>query len=871
MKVSGSKSSTPKTHESDSKSDSSKKADSKSDSSKKVDSKSDSSKVDSGAGASSTEKAKRDSGATEAAKAKAKPEAQGTEQAGKGEADRAQAAAAAEQTRRDEEKKASERAALEAKSPTLQAINRGTSDYKANGVDNSAPVDLKGGAPAQSVEQQRADAEKRAQLNQALQQTEPGRAAAAQLQEHGVEPELAPGKESYWDGQRMVVGRDQSPEDAAESVIHETNHMVAEKTGTTPDPTKVSREEYVQGMLREEADGTAQALEARRELEARGAAPQGPAPELEKPYRDAYDSTLASQQAAGAGLEDAQAAARSAGRDAVLQAYQDGSAVTSVDGQSYRDYYSKAWDDVQANRTSATSVVRPAPDSNSTGTPRDRIALNDNVGYFVNGVGDSPEKQAANAAQLDAALKQDAANGIKDIRLTVEVDVQSQTNQLRRPGDGAVLTPADIAAAAQKAKDNGITLLVDLKPSTPSVAAMAGRDGEGAANYAQAAASVARELNSRDITANYELGNEPNTDSHWPDGGNRDPAKMDEHARQYMTYEKAAYDAVKQAQGLQRDASGKYPPVGENGSHVMMAGLSHVDTEYLDRLYKDGLANNTDVVNMHPYNAGNNSADFVANMERIRSTMLENGDNSHKLWLTELGSQYDAKSPDAQGKYIDAVTASMPNYVEKAFWFNKVDVGGSSSDAGAFGLTEYDGTPRPGWGSLGTRAAADNDPANIRQRPGAVDSALSSTYAHYAPVLGNATGDAQTDPENPNKITQQFENGSISYDASTGAYDINTRLGRPTGAHYNGEQGWTYQFENGSVTYNKETGAYTATPSTDTPQGGTFDPFADARANNPALGAARGAAFYEPNGNLKQVFENGYIVQGSGDPEVRLN
>lgn len=146
---------------------------------------------------------------------------------------------------------------------------------------------------------------------------------------------LPSGQGSYWNGRGIFVDNANTDLETVRTLVHEYNHAVADREGTSPDVDGDSREDYVNGMLDEETRGVVDEIRAARELEDAGVAM--PTDESDTRYWDAYDAAI-SQGAS-------EQAAQDAGFAAVREMFTDGTFVTSTTNETYEDYYGSGWDD----------------------------------------------------------------------------------------------------------------------------------------------------------------------------------------------------------------------------------------------------------------------------------------------------------------------------------------------------------------------------------------------------------------------------------------------------------------------------------------------------------------------------------------------
>jgi hypothetical protein len=179
-----------------------------------------------------------------------------------------------------------------------------------------------------------------------LKKSATGAAAVKFMEDKSLKTEFVSGGSSFWDGKKIVLDRTVSTEQLALDVVHEVNHTKSTLAGTTPDIMKLTRDDYLKGMLDEEARGTVDSIKTKNELVAAGVSITANfAREAE--YNAAYkkateDLTKADPKATPAELK---AAGEKAGADAVLKGFKDGSVLTGTRPQiPYPDYYGKEWD-----------------------------------------------------------------------------------------------------------------------------------------------------------------------------------------------------------------------------------------------------------------------------------------------------------------------------------------------------------------------------------------------------------------------------------------------------------------------------------------------------------------------------------------------
>lgn len=217
-------------------------------------------------------------------------------------------------------------------------------------------------------------------------------------------------------------------------------------------------------------------------------------------------------------------------------------------------------------------------------------------------------------------------------------------------------------------------------------------------DYADAAAWVARRWGSK-ITA-LEVWNEPNIDFFM---GNDDAAAA------YAGVLKAAYPKIKAA-------APELPVLG--------GVLSGGDTDFLQRLYSHGIKGHHDGISIHPYDAADPrlrpNGEFLTSVPRVREMMVDRGEGSEGLWLTELGfstCNADSRCVSSEGRQSDysngliRKAAAMP-YVRAVVLYNLRDKGTDRGDFESnYGLLYRDFRPKPGFTGFrqGVAAVAGTD------------------------------------------------------------------------------------------------------------------------------------------------------------------
>jgi hypothetical protein len=135
----------------------------------------------------------------------------------------------------------------------------------------------------------------------------------------------------------------------ATSFVHEMGHAQRLHDGTRPDINALSRADYLDQKLQEDANNERRAYEAEQQMNSvPGATQENHNTTTRTNYQNAYNAERARLQAAEPGISDEELNRRShdAAEAAILQDYRDGNVNTgnTRPPQSYRDYYGGAWD-----------------------------------------------------------------------------------------------------------------------------------------------------------------------------------------------------------------------------------------------------------------------------------------------------------------------------------------------------------------------------------------------------------------------------------------------------------------------------------------------------------------------------------------------
>jgi hypothetical protein len=160
----------------------------------------------------------------------------------------------------------------------------------------------------------------------------------------------------------ITMNPNMDPDFQTTGLVHESNHGQSRNEGNQPNASTMSRQDYIDASLREEAHGDALANQARREMAA-GGHTFGAVPTQSQPFYDAgYNQGVANAQAANpnATPEELDAAGRAAGEQAVQNAYNNGQIQTSTPGNPpYPQFYGSEWDRINGVTPSPGGATGP--------------------------------------------------------------------------------------------------------------------------------------------------------------------------------------------------------------------------------------------------------------------------------------------------------------------------------------------------------------------------------------------------------------------------------------------------------------------------------------------------------------------------------
>jgi hypothetical protein len=222
-------------------------------------------------------------------------------------------------------------------------------------------------------------------------------------------------------------------------------------------------------------------------------------------------------------------------------------------------------------------------------------------------------------------------------------------------------------------------------------AAQSGEYSTDPQQYADFCAKVATRYAGR--VRVFELGNEPNLTSEIP---HPDPAT-------YAKILRATYPAIKKA-----DPNAFVLTAGLGGNRHQGGNIAGAD--FLTGLYQDGAKGFFDGMAYHPYTYPllptqdvDNGTRNWAQMLRIRSLMVSNGDGNKPIWITEFGAP--TGGPGGVSDQQQAAILQNGFDLWKTYswggvisWFDYADKGtDQSSNKNFFGIVDGSGGHKPSW------------------------------------------------------------------------------------------------------------------------------------------------------------------------------
>jgi hypothetical protein len=181
----------------------------------------------------------------------------------------------------------------------------------------------------------------------------------------------------------------------------------------------------------------------------------------------------------------------------------------------------------------------------------------------------------------------------------------------------------------------------------------------------------------KDKVSAFEVWNEPNVPQFWCN-------QSQPLASEYQSLLSTTYNQVKP----------KYPQ-----ETILGVSLAGTDTDYLNKLYQNGLKGSYDGLAIHPYtgtadidDCGNPRWSYICGVEAVRNMQAKNQDLKD-IWFTEMGWSncdcWGGVDSDLQAQYLEDSfeQAKRWDYVPVAIWYNLFDLDYHSSYREAnFGL-----------------------------------------------------------------------------------------------------------------------------------------------------------------------------------------
>jgi hypothetical protein len=180
-----------------------------------------------------------------------------------------------------------------------------------------------------------------------------GSRAMQTLDKYGTKVKYTQGGGSFYDHATNTVTIDLNNGNPAVGLVHEATHVQWGHQGHSANIATMGRNDYVNRMLSEEADGTVRQVYANIHLQNTQPHLNLPNTSLQHEFTQGYNSAAhqaeMAAQAQGRTLtaNERALAGDAGGRQAVYNAFQGGGVTTSNTGTPYPQYYGQAWDSYQ--------------------------------------------------------------------------------------------------------------------------------------------------------------------------------------------------------------------------------------------------------------------------------------------------------------------------------------------------------------------------------------------------------------------------------------------------------------------------------------------------------------------------------------------
>ncbi len=319
-------------------------------------------------------------------------------------------------------------------------------------------------------------------------------------------------------------------------------------------------------------------------------------------------------------------------------------------------------------------------------------------------------------SELDARFEQLRQLGVGWVRFDVEWNNIQPDN-----ASGYRWEAYDRVVSAATAKQLNVLGIIDYTPAwarsreCPDNPKCKPADPE---TYAKFAADAASHYSGYGVNC-WEIWNEPNNHDFYQPKPNLDS---------YSKMLELAAKAIKNVNSSAFVVSGSTSPAASDGTNI-----SPID--FVSGLYSRGVNKYIDAIGHHPYTfpappdtAGDHAWNqMAATSKSIHSIMVNNGDSSKKVWITEFGSptggpgdvatlanyttQHDVWHVDEalQAATVTSATNLFKSYtwVGLFFWYSYKDAGTTpDTNENFFGLVRADGSLKPAYYSYKAAIAA---------------------------------------------------------------------------------------------------------------------------------------------------------------------
>ncbi len=193
------------------------------------------------------------------------------------------------------------------------------------------------------------DQEKFEAISQVLSMIKTGQTTLHLIDQYkiGVGFELGEGSRFYPSQNQIIIDSKYGKFSAAILLIHEVAHAHLFHQGLAADPKGNDRQTYVERKMEEESYAIVASIEATSELWELGVDISSLLPPIYYPYKQAYGSAFRAAKHDYPGLDEEtlQSIGRAAGQEVVLEAIIEGQALTSINQQTYKEYWGSVWDE----------------------------------------------------------------------------------------------------------------------------------------------------------------------------------------------------------------------------------------------------------------------------------------------------------------------------------------------------------------------------------------------------------------------------------------------------------------------------------------------------------------------------------------------